>query len=410
IETVGYIGYDEDTLHQINTRVDGWIEKLAVTATGDPIKRGQALFELYSPTLVNAQEEFLATLNSRTGSLVDASRARLTALGVSNAEIKRLERERTVRQRIRVFAQTDGFVAHLGLREGIYVTPSTEVMAIAELDRVWVLAEVFERQAGWVQPGQRAEVELDYLPGERWQGTVDYVYPELDPMTRTLKVRLRFDNAEQVLRPNMFARVTVFGTETESVVHVPREALIRGGKVDRVVLALGEGRYRAQPVDIGIESGERIEIRRGVARGDQIVTSGQFLIDSESNIDVALARMEQDTQEAPPGTVEVTATVRSVAPVEGTVTLEHPAIPAWQWPAMTMSFGVSDDVALETVSAGDAVDITIARHSDSHFQITSMAPAADATLAPATSDPAGTDHAGMDHSQMNHGASDDKHG
>lgn len=293
IETVGYIAFDEDTLHQINTRVDGWIEKLAVKATGDPVERGQALFELYSPTLVNAQEEFLAALNSRTQGLLEASRERLIALGVTEAEIERLTRERSVRQRVRIHAQTDGVIAHLGIREGVYVTPATEVMSIAELDRVWILAEVFERQATWVRPGQMAEVELDYLPGERWRGEVDYVYPELDPKTRTLKVRLRFDNADGVLRPNMFARVTIFGTETGSVVHVPREALIRGGKVDRVVVALGDGRFRARPVEVGIESGDRVEIRRGVEPGESIVTSGQFLIDSESNIDVALSRMAE---------------------------------------------------------------------------------------------------------------------
>ncbi len=292
IETVGYVGYDEDTLHQINSRVDGWIEKLTIKATGDPVKRGQTLFELYSPTLVNAQEEYLAALQSRNTALHKASRVRLAALGVTASEITRLDKERSVSQRIRVYAEADGVVAHLGVREGVYITPSTEVMSIADLDRVWVLAEVFERQAAWVQQGQKAEVVLDYLPGKHWEGTVDYVYPELDATTRTLRVRLRFDNPADVLRPNMFARVTILGTETEPVMHVPQEALIRGGSVDRVVLALGDGRFRSQPVEVGIEAGDRIEIRSGISAGDRVVTSGQFLIDSESNIDTALARME----------------------------------------------------------------------------------------------------------------------
>ena len=292
IETVGYVGYDEDTLHHVHTRVEGWIEKLAVKATGDPVKKGQVLFALYSPTLVNAQEEFIATLNSSVQGLADASRQRLLALGVSQAEIARLASDRRVQQRVEVFAQADGFIAHLGVREGIFVTPATDIMSIAELDQVWVLAEVFERQAAWVQPGQGADVELDYLPGKHWQGTVDYVYPELDEKTRTLKVRLRFGNADRVLRPNMFTRVTIFGTETDAVVHVPREALIRGGKSDRVILSLGDGRFRAQPVATGIHSGDRVEILRGIAEGEQVVTSGQFLIDSESNIDTALERFQ----------------------------------------------------------------------------------------------------------------------
>ena len=165
-------------------------------------------------------------------------------------------------------------------------------MSIAKLDKVWVIAEVFERQAAWVGPGQHAMVELDYLPGKIWHGTVDYVYPELDPKTRTLRVRLRFDNADLVLRPNMFARVTIQGDSTDEIVHIPREALIRGGSVDRVVIALGEGRFRSQPVQVGIESGDRVAILKGVSDGDPVVVSGQFLIDSESNIEAALSGME----------------------------------------------------------------------------------------------------------------------
>ena len=292
IETVGYIGYDEDTLQHVHTRVDGWIEKLATTATGDPVTKGQLLFELYSPTLVNAQQEYLAALASNNTVLRDTSRDRLTALGVTNAEIRRLEQEREASQRVRVYSQSDGVIAHLGVREGIFVTPATEVMSVARLDRVWVLAEVFERQSAWVEPGQEATVELDYLPGKLLRGTVDYVYPELDPKTRTLKVRLRFDNEGETLRPNMFARVVIDGSAIDNIVHVPREAVIRGGSSSRVVVDLGDGRFQSREVLIGIESGDRVAIRRGLDEGERVVTSAQFLIDSESNIDAALERME----------------------------------------------------------------------------------------------------------------------
>jgi Cu(I)/Ag(I) efflux system membrane fusion protein len=297
IDTVGYVQFDEDTLHHVHTRVDGWIEKLATKATGDPVEKGQLLFELYSPTLVNAQQEFQAALRSNNSVLHQASRERLTALGVTQGEIARLEKERTVRQRVRVYAEADGVVAHLAVREGIFVTPANEVMSIAELDKVWVLAEVFEREAAWVRPGQMAMVELDYLPGKMWHGTVDYVYPELDPKTRTLTVRIRFDNEDEMLRPNMFARVTIHGEDTGPVVHVPREAVIRGGTIDRVVVALGEGRYRSRPVTLGIESHDRVAIRSGLEAGESIVVSGQFLIDSESNIEAALARMDRTDED-----------------------------------------------------------------------------------------------------------------
>lgn len=299
IETVGYVAYDEDTVQHVHTRVDGWIESLATKASGDPVQAGQLLFELYSPTLVNAQEEYLAAARSGNAQLVEASISRLAALGVTQSEIDRIDRERTIRQRVRVYAEGNGVIAYLGVREGIYVTPETDIMSVAKLDRVWVLAEVFERQAAWVRAGQHAMVELDYLPGEMWHGQVDYVYPELDPGTRTLRVRLRFDNAARTLRPNMFARVTIDGESTGDVVHVPREALIRGGSVDRVVVALGGGRFHARPVTVGIESGDRVAIEDGLAAGESVVTSGQFLIDSEANIEAALKRMNPDDVQMP---------------------------------------------------------------------------------------------------------------
>ena len=291
IETVGYVNFDEETLQHVHTRVDGWIEKLAVTATGDPVNEGQLLFELYSPTLVNAQQEYLTAVRSNNRVLLEASRDRLTALGITDSEIARLRENREASQRVRVYAESDGVIAHLGVREGIFITPATEVMSVARLDQVWVHAEVFERQSAWVQPGQAAVVELDYLPGKIWQGTVDYVYPELDPNTRTLRVRIRFTNEGQMLRPNMFARVTLLSTATEPVVHVPREALIRGGSIDRVVLSLGEGRFRDQAVSVGIESGDRVAILDGLSAGDRVVTSGQFLIDSEASLRASLMRM-----------------------------------------------------------------------------------------------------------------------
>jgi len=256
------------------------------------VKRGQVLFELYSPELVNAQQEYLSALKSKSNILHKASRQRLAALGVTTGEINRLEKERTVKQRVRIYAKADGVIAHLGIREGAYITPSTQVMSIANLKQVWVLAEVFESQVAWIENGQQAEVELDYLPGQTWTGTVDYIYPELDPQTRTLSVRLRFDNEKEIFRPNMFARVRIIGSDTSSVVHIPREALIRGGTLNRVVLALGDGKFKAKEVVPGIEVSDRVEIISGLSAGDHIVTSGQFLIDSESNIESALARLD----------------------------------------------------------------------------------------------------------------------
>lgn len=291
VDTVGYVTYDEESLQHIHTRVEGWIENLSVSATGDPVTRGQLLFELYSPTLVNAQEEFLVALRSGNASLVDASRDRLAALGLSGREIERISANRKVSQRVRIYADSAGVVANLAVRDGMYVTPAAEVLAIASLDEVWVVAEVFERQSRWVRAGQSATVYLEALPGEVFSGEVDYVYPELDPVTRTLRVRIRFDNSSEELRPNMYARVRIASQETSPVVHVPKEAVVRDGDVNRVVIDLGEGRFRSVPVVVGIESGDRIAIRGGLEAGQSVVVSAQFLIDSESNVANALERL-----------------------------------------------------------------------------------------------------------------------
>lgn len=295
IETVGYVGYDEHTVQHIHTRVEGWIESLGVQAAGDPVTKGQTLFEMYSPTLVNAQREFLAAAQG-SQDLKAASRERLAALGMPASEVDELTQTGQPRQRVRFPATADGVTTMLGVREGIFVTPATHILSIADLDRVWVLAEVFERQAAWVSPGQRADVHLEQRPGEKWQGTVDYVYPELDPQTRALKVRIAFANPVRALHPNMFVRVVLLGEEDAPVVHIPRQALIRGGDFDRVAIDLGGGNFRAVRVVAGMESGQRVEVRQGVKAGQRVVTSGQFLIDSESNLATALARADDNSE------------------------------------------------------------------------------------------------------------------
>ena len=365
IETVGYVGYDEDTYYQVSTRVDGWVERLAVKSSGEPVTAGQVLFELYSPDLVNAQEEYLAASRSGNTTLRNASRERLVALGITASQIRRLDNERKVRPRIPVYARQDGVVSHLGIREGSHVTPATQIMAIAGLDRVWVLAEVFERQAAWVQPDLPVQIRFDSLPGRTWDGIVDHVYPQLDDATRTLKVRVRLDNENQVLRPNMLARVVIAGADSEPLVHIARQALIRGGATDRVVLALGDGRFRSVTVEPGIESGDRIAIISGLSAGDRVVTSGQFLLDSESNIDVALERMAPK-----PARVVVGAVVEGWRVAQRVISLRHDPVEEWSWPAMSMRFAVDDPALLRDLSLGQRVDVQIEKTADDRYVIT----------------------------------------
>jgi len=291
VDTVGYIDYDESKVSHLHMRVSGWIENLSVKSEGERVSKNQRLFNLYSPDLVNAQEEFLRALNSGNQGLIQASRERLNALGISRGDITRLENRRKVRQTVAIYAPQDGVVSELPVREGMYVKPNMNVMTLADLSSVWLIAEIFERQANWVKTGDKAEVTLPFLPGKSWMGQVEYIYPSLDMKTRTLKARLRFDNPGESLKPNMYARILLHASPRENVISIPVEALIRSGGQDRVIVKVAEGRFAARVVVVGIESGERIEIMEGLAVGDQVVTSGQFLLDSEASLKASFSRM-----------------------------------------------------------------------------------------------------------------------
>jgi Cu(I)/Ag(I) efflux system membrane fusion protein len=292
VDTVGYVAFDERKISHIHLRTDGWIEKLYVKSDGERVKRGELLFELYSPELVNAQEEYIQALRGKNEYLQQASRERLEALGVSTAQIDSLRKTRRASQRVKIYASQDGIVDSLNVREGMYVKPATEVMALADLSSVWLLVDVFERQAEWITPGQPAQVQLGYLPGRDWEGEVEFVYPTIDPKTRTLRARLRFDNPDEALKPNMFATVRIYAGPKQHVLAIPREALIKTGDDQRVIVALGDGRFRPRKVSAGMESGGLVEILSGLREGERVVTSGQFLIDSEASLKASFTRMQ----------------------------------------------------------------------------------------------------------------------
>ena len=294
ISTVGYVAFDERKLSHVHLRTDGWIEKLNVKSDGEQVRKGDVLFELYSRELVSAQEEYIQALRGSNDYLKRASRERLEALGISSAQIRQIARDRRASQRVRILASQDGVVDGLNVREGMYVKPATEVLTLADLSSVWLLVDVFERQSDWVAVGQPAEVRLGYLPGRVWAGEVEFVYPTIDPKTRTLQARLRFDNPDDALKPDMYANVRIYAGPKQDVLSIPREALIKLGKAQRVIVAMEKGRFRAQQVTAGLESGDFVEIISGLNEGDRVVTSGQFLIDSEASLRASFSRMGSD--------------------------------------------------------------------------------------------------------------------
>ncbi|GAA6171085.1 efflux RND transporter periplasmic adaptor subunit [Colwellia sp. KU-HH00111] len=367
INTVGYVTYDEDRLVHIHPRVQGWVEKLHVSAVGDPVKKDQPLYEIYSPELVNAQEEFLLALDRNNRRLINAAKNRLTALQLPKSAIEQLQKNRKVQQRITFYAPQNGVVENLKIREGYFVKPGSTLMSIGDLSEVWVEAEVFERQAGQVKTGTPVTMTLDYLPGKAWQGQVDYIYPTLDAKTRTVKVRLRFNNDQNYFKPNMFAQIAIHTTGDGNALLIPKEALIRTGNQDRVVLALGEGSFKSVAVSVGRYDSEHVEILAGLSEGEKVVSSAQFLLDSESSKSSDFKRMTTiQTMDEASETMDMSLSVPS-ATVHGTVvsvmtdhrmvTIDREAIAKWDRPAQTVDFIVDDsaetnvDMTLFTVGA-----------------------------------------------------------
>jgi len=368
IKTVGYVKYDEDQLVHIHPRVEGWVEKLYIKALGDPVVKGEPIYSLYSPELVNAQEELLLAIGRKNTRLIRAAEDRLAALQLPKSAIKNIKQSKKVSQTIIFYAPQSGVVENLSIREGFFVKPGTKIMSIGALNEVWVEAEVFERQANQVENGTAVTMTLDYLPGREWVGKVDYIYPTLDVKTRTVKVRLRFNNQDKMLKPNMFAQVVIHVKGSEALL-IPIEALIRTGSQDRVVLALGEGQFKSVAVKVGRFDDKSVEVISGLIEGDKIVTSAQFLLDSESSKSSDFKRMYHDEQ---PRAVWVEASINSLMADHKMINVDHQAISDWDWPQMTMDFMVAPQVDFSSLAVDMMLHIEITKGEDSSFEITAI--------------------------------------
>ena len=379
IDTVGYVTFDEDRLTHIHLRTSGWIEKLHVKSNGVRVKKGDLLFELYSRELVNAQEEYIQSLRSNNNYLSRAGKERLEVLGMSLEQIKKVRKSRVASQLVQVYAKQDGVVHGLNVREGMYVKPLTEVMTLVDLSSVWLLVDIIERQVDWVAEGQPTEVTLPYLPSRKWEGKVAFVYPTIDPKTRTLQVRLQFDNPQEDLKPNMYADVKIYAGPKENTLSIPRTALILAGDKDRVILSLGDGKFRAREVTAGIETGDWVEIVAGLKENDKVVISGQFLIDSEASLKASFTRMDDSTIKELPEVKEKKAEVitgmgkiNSVLAKESKVNLSHQPIKALGWPEMTMDFKVKEGVELNKLQTGQEIHFTLEKSESGNYEISKI--------------------------------------
>jgi membrane fusion protein, copper/silver efflux system len=292
VRTVGRVAVDETRLYKINTKFDGYIEKLYVNVTGQQIRKGQPLFSVYSPDLLSTQQEYLLAMRAakQAPSLLAAARQRLLLWDITPAEIRELERTGAARKSVTIYSPTNGFVLNKIAVAGARVTAGEPLFEIANLDRVWIQADVYESELQFIRMGAPATTTLSYLPGRTWTGRVTFIAPTVDPMTRTVKVRSEFDNADGALKPDMFGDV-VIQQPARQVVVVPDSAVLQTGTRSVVFVVKADGTFEPREVSVGTKTEQVYEVRSGLAAGEKVVTQANFLVDSESRLKAALAGM-----------------------------------------------------------------------------------------------------------------------
>jgi Cu(I)/Ag(I) efflux system membrane fusion protein len=381
LSTLARIEIAEDQMRVVSPRIEGWLEKMHVNTTQQSVEKGQPLFEIYSPMLVAVQEEFLTALKAKSPLLIESARKRLQALRVSAALVQRLEKTRQVEQTVLFSAEQSGIVTSISKREGSYVTPGMPVMSIASLDPVWLVSEIYEGSIQGLIPGNAVTARM--LDGSTIDAKVDFIHPVLDEKTLTLQIRSVLPNANGLLKPNTFAEADIQLVAEPPVLLVPTEALIRLGDQDRVVLALDSTSFKSVAVEIGRIGDGFAEVKRGLRDGDRVVTSAQFLIDSESSKTSDFKRMDlmpdaifhgmhdaMDKGKPNARTMQsseliwVQATVKIVNTSTGTLTLTHDEIPEWNRPSMTMTMNVGPAVELAAVIVGEAYEIQFSESAD----------------------------------------------
>ena len=307
IKTIGRVDYDERRLVRVHPKTEGWVEKLFVDTTGAPVRADAILLSLYSPQLVSTQQEFILALKNLetlraspfedvrrgAGELVKTTEERLRLLDVPEHQINDLKETLTVRKDLHIHSPADGIVIKIGAREGQFVTPPTELYTIADLSKVWIYVDIYEDELPWVQVGDRARLSITAIPGRIFEGILSYIYPYAESRTRTVKVRMEFDNPDLLLKPDMFADVTIETRAVPDAIAVPSEAIVRSGVREQVFLQRAPGKFEPRDVTLGVSSGGWTQITDGVEPGDLVVVSAQFLIDSESKLREAAAKMRE---------------------------------------------------------------------------------------------------------------------
>ena len=387
---VGAVTVDERGIVAVQVRAPGFVEHSLVRATQEYVEGAAPLVEVFVPEWVAAEEEYVALLASSGAhpaalNLAHGAKMRLQQLGVPNAELNRIERERSVSPRVTIPSPMGGIVWEIGVRDGMAFTPGTTLFKIADIQSVWVLAEIPESQAALATVGANVEVRVAAFPGKVYRSKLEALLPEVTATTRTLRARIVLKNPDRMLKPGMFATVTFGGANAPPVVVVPAEAVMRTGKRDVVIVAEGEGRFAPVEVEVGRESGDLTEIRKGVTAGQKVVVGGQFLVDSEANLKGALGRLTSEGDVAP--VAEVHKGEGVVRAVGAEILIKHGAIPTAGMGAMTMAFKAPKGGTPKGVDEGTNVRFEFVLTPQGEMQLTSIVPTTAVRGTPAAPKP-----------------------
>ncbi len=301
VRAVGQFQFNEQRLSTVTTKFEGYIEKLYVNSTGQPVKRGQPLMEVYSPELVSAQEEYLIAWNGRqslsngtsesllgVGQLADSALKRLRNWDISDAQLQRLKKDGKATRTLTMYSPANGVVLEKTAVQGMRFMPGELLFKIADLSRVWLLADVFEQDIALVHVGQTVNITVNAYPGKELKGKIDYIYPTVTSETRTAKVRIVLANPDGILKPDMYASIQLMSGHDASVLAVPDSAVIDSGIRQVVLVQLTEGLYEPREVKLGMRSDGYVEVAEGLSEGENVVVRANFLIDAESNLKAAL--------------------------------------------------------------------------------------------------------------------------
>ncbi|MCX9158506.1 efflux RND transporter periplasmic adaptor subunit [Niveibacterium sp. 24ML] len=412
VRALGRIEIDERRVVAIAPRFEGWVERLLVNATGQPVARGQLLFEAYSPELVSAQREYAiaargaeslaqgdAAAQTSMRALADASLARLKNWEVSDAQIKELTKQGDARRMLGFRSPVAGVVMEKKALQGMRFMPGDTLFQIADLSSVWAIVDVNEQDIAAVQTGRKAVITLSAYPGKSFEGTVSYIYPTLSAETRTVPVRVELANPQGLLKPGLFASMVLGTSQGAAVVNVPTSAVIDSGTRQIVLVQRGEGRFESRNVKLGASAGEFVEVLEGVQAGEPVVVSANFLLDAESNLKAAV----QGLSAAPAASASPAASpvasggvghhgkgrIDAIDPASGELTLTHEPIASLKWPAMTMDFVLANSALAKSLKAGDAVQFDFVERKPGEWVVTKIAPEASAKATPAADPHAG---------------------